>query len=289
MTNEPLAVILDTDMGNDIDDAMALDMLYKYMDAGKINLLGIVLNKDYRYSPEFIDIMAAWYGYPDVPVAALKKGKTLSIDDSNYTKTVSELKSNGKPLFERSAKNYNSLPQPVQLYRKLLAGQPDSSVTVISIGFLTNLAALLESGADEFSPLNGKELVSRKVKLLSVMAGSFTSNPYAEYNIVQDISSAKKVFSVCPVPVIVSPFEVGDSIRYPGVSIERDFKWATKHPLVEAYKAYMPNTSYDRSTWDLTLVLYVASGQDQTFFDRSRPGLISVDDKGCTHFVEKTD
>ena len=31
---EPLYVIFETDIGNDIDDALALDMLYKYQDQG---------------------------------------------------------------------------------------------------------------------------------------------------------------------------------------------------------------------------------------------------------------
>ncbi|MFA5044337.1 MAG: nucleoside hydrolase [Paludibacter sp.] len=276
-------VILDTDMGNDIDDALALDMLYKYMDMGNLKLLGIMINKDYRYSPEYIDIMSTWYGYHDIPIAALKKGDSLRIDDKNYTKTVSELKFNGKPMFERTVKNYNSLPQPVKLYRKILSKQLNGSVTVISIGFLTNLAELLESEPDEFSPLNGKELVSKKVKLLSIMAGSFTPKPYAEYNVLMDIKSAQKVFSVWPTNIVASPFELGDSIRYPGKSIENDFTWAVNHPLVEGYKAYNPNSSYDRSTWDLTSVLYVYNPKK---FGKSNPGTISVDDKGCTHFVE---
>jgi inosine-uridine nucleoside N-ribohydrolase len=283
--NRAISVILDTDMGNDIDDALALDMLYKYMDMGKINLLGIMLNKDYRYSPEYIDIMATWYGYPNIPIAALKKGDSLRVDDNNYTKTVSGLQLKGKPIFKRTIKNYNSLPQPVKLYRKLLSEQPEKSVTIISIGFLTNLARLLESQPDKFSTLNGKELVSKKVKLLSIMGGSFTLKPYAEYNILMDIKSAQKVFSIWPSKIVASPFELGDSIRYPGKSIENDFKWIESHPLVEGYKAYNPNKTYDRSTWDLTSVLYVYN-PTKLFFSKSNAGTISVDDKGNTHFVE---
>jgi len=286
--NAPVSVILDTDMGNDIDDALALDMLYKYMDMGSLKLLGIMINKDYRFSAEFIDIMATWYGYPNIPIASLKKGDFLRINDINYTKTISELKLNGKPMFERTIKNYNSLLQPVKLYRKLLSVQSDKSVIVISIGFLTNLAKLLESGPDEFSSLNGKELVNKKVKLLSIMGGSFTANPYVEYNILMDIKSAQKVFSVWPSKIVASPFELGDSIRYPGTSIENDFKWTERHPLVSAYKAYNPNTIYDRSTWDLTSVLYVYN-PEKVFFNKTKSGIISVDDKGYTKFVENKD
>ena len=49
-------VIFETDMGNDIDDALALDLLYKGMDAGHIRLIGVSLNKRSSTSFEFIPI-----------------------------------------------------------------------------------------------------------------------------------------------------------------------------------------------------------------------------------------
>ena len=35
---KPIKIIFDTDMGNDVDDVIALDMLYKYQDEGRIDL-----------------------------------------------------------------------------------------------------------------------------------------------------------------------------------------------------------------------------------------------------------
>lgn len=60
-------IILETDIGNDVDDALALDMLYKYLDAGDIDLLGITINKEGTYPAEYTDIMNTWYGYPQIP------------------------------------------------------------------------------------------------------------------------------------------------------------------------------------------------------------------------------
>jgi hypothetical protein len=57
--------------------------------------------------------------------------------------------------------------EPAALYREVLAGQPDHSVTIISVGFSTNLARLLDSGSDSYSPLDGRALVAKKVRLLS--------------------------------------------------------------------------------------------------------------------------
>ena len=60
----------------------------------------------------------------------------------------------GNPLFARSGAR--AIPS-VELYRRLLAEQPDSSVTVISVGFYTNLAQLLASQPDSVSPLSGRD------------------------------------------------------------------------------------------------------------------------------------
>ena len=177
-------VIFETDMGNDIDDALALDLLYKGMDAGHIRLIGVSLNKRSSTSFEFIDLMNTWYGYPDIPIAYTPRA--VDNKDRDYTTPVCELKaSDGKPLFKRSRKP-GSWEDPVAMYRRLLAAEPDNSVVVVSVGFSGNLAALLASGGDDVSPLTGRELVARKVKYFSVMAGSFGVKKRAEYNVGRD-------------------------------------------------------------------------------------------------------
>ena len=68
---EKLCVIFETDMGNDVDDAMALDMLYKYMDAGLVDLLAIMVNKDSGSAAQYIDMFGTWYGYPEIRIAEM--------------------------------------------------------------------------------------------------------------------------------------------------------------------------------------------------------------------------
>ena len=269
----PLRVIFDTDMGNDVDDPLALDMLYKAVDRGEIILLGILSSKDTEFSPRYIDMMNTWYGYPGIPVGRVRDGVVLKRDD--YARAVCEL-----GLFPRSRRD-RDYGDPVTLYRRLLAESPDSSVVVVSVGFSTNLGRLLESRGDRYSPLDGIELVKRKVKFCSVMGGSFGDKPRAEYNIVNDISNAKRLFALCPVPVAVVSLELGKTVNYPGASIETDFAWAGKHPMIEGYKAYrkMP---YDRPTWDMMSVLYVLRPE---MFGVSEPGIICVDDQGYTYFT----
>lgn len=67
---EPVRIIFETDMGNDVDDVLALDMLYKYQDAGKIQLLLISNNKGNAYSAPFIHLMNDFYGWSGIPVAS---------------------------------------------------------------------------------------------------------------------------------------------------------------------------------------------------------------------------
>lgn len=281
------SIIFDTDMGNDVDDVLALDMLYKYMDQGKIDLDAVMINKEGLAAPEFIDIMGTWYGYPDIPVGIIRDGADCGADSTSYTRKVCDMKAaDGSPLFARSYSDYASYPESCDLYRKVLSEASDSSVTIVSVGFSTNLARLLDSQPDRYSSLQGRELVAKKVKALYTMAGCFSDSTLHEYNVVIDIPAAKKVFSEWPAPVVTSPFELGSQITFPASSIENDFGWAEPHPAVEAYKAYM-QMPYDRETWDLTAVLCAVENSPE-YFTVSPEGSITVMDSGATIFTEGT-
>jgi len=279
---EPMRVIFETDMGNDVDDALALDMLYKYADIKKIKLLAVMLDKEGTKPAEFVDILNTWYGYPHLPIGIIHNGPDCENDATNYAKVVCSMKGNdGKPLFRRSLKNYDTLPEAHLLYRKLLAKQPDHSVTIIATGFSTNLKRLLDTEADKYSPFNGRELVSRKVARLIMMAGNMNDDNFHEYNVVKDVPAAKAVFETWPTAVVTSPWELGEQIKFPGEAIENDFSWATHHPVIEAYKSYQ-KMPYDRQTWDLTSVLYAVEGSK--WFSLSPMGTISVNVKGGIKF-----
>ncbi len=269
----PLPVIFETDMGNDIDDALALAMLNNYMKAGKVDLLAVMSNKDNPYSCRYIDITDTWYGHGKIPIGKVIHGKTP--DHPSYTKVVAEMKEEGKPVFQRSVKDDDMIPDAVALYRRILSKAPDSSVVIVSVGFSTNLARLLQSGADTVSSLTGKELVGKKVKLLSVMAGCFDHSIPKEYNIYNDVPAAHAVFAEWPTPVVVSPFEVGARILYPAASIEKDFSATPHHPVADAYKSFM-KMPYDRPCWDPTAVLYAVE-PGAGWFTLSLPGTIAVD------------
>lgn len=277
-------IIFETDIGNDIDDALALDMIYKYLDEGKINLLAICSNKESKYSTEYIHLMNHWYGYPNIPIGKVVNGIDCENDARKYAEYTSLLKDSlGNELFPRPQYKHDEIPEAVSLYRKILSTQKDSSVTIVSVGFSTNIVRLLQSAPDEYSKLTGKELVAQKVKLLSIMAGSFGENKIPEYNVMKDIPSAQVIAEEWPTPVVFTPYEAGIAVEYPAESIENDFAWAKHHPLVEAYKHYL-DMPYCRPTWDLISLLYVVENSPE-YFTQSQWGTIKVDDKGYTNFA----
>jgi len=278
--DEPLRVVFDTDMGNDVDDALALAMLHSLESRGELKLLAVTLTKDNRFAAPYIDIVNTYYGRPHIPIGVVKNGKTP--EDGAMIRTPVERKNAaGGPLYPHDLADGRQAPDAVPVLRKTLASEVDGAVTLIQVGFSTNLARLLDSAPDAVSPLPGRELIARKVRLLSVMAGKFTG-PMAEFNVHIDVASARKLFSEWPTPLVASGFEIGEALLFPAVSIERDFRYAEAHPVVDAYRAYkkMP---YDRPTWDLTAVLYAAR-PERDYFALSGPGTIEVAENAHTTF-----
>lgn len=276
-------VIIDTDLGNDVDDALAMDLAWKYVEDGRINLLGYCLSKGGTAPAEYADIVNTFYGYPDTPVGIIRNGADPDNGAPNFAKTVAGMKDElGRPLFQRSISDYEALPEATLLYRKLLSGAADKSVDIVSIGFSTNLQRLLETGSDEYSELSGRELVAKKVNRLVMMAGNFIDPEFCEFNVRIDVEAARSVFEQWPTPIITSPFELGKKTCYPATSIENDFTWTEHHPVVEAYKVYKP-MPHDRPMWDPTALLYAVEGDK--YFSLSPVGDIKVSQKGTTSFV----
>jgi hypothetical protein len=131
-------------------------------------------------------------------------------------------------------------------------------------------------------------LIRRKVKQLSVMAGAFVpidGDPaFKEFNVMCDIPAMQQIALHWPTAVIWNGFEVGNALRYPHQSIEHDFGWTARHPVVEGYRAYCAPDE-DRQSWDLVSVLFPAY-PDRGYVDVSEPGRVTVADDGATSFVE---
>jgi inosine-uridine nucleoside N-ribohydrolase len=273
-------VIFDTDMGNDIDDALALGILHALETRGETKLLAVTITKDNPYAAAFVDLEDTFYRRGEIPIGMVKNGKTPK--DSAMIRVPSERKnSDGSYVYPRRMA-LGAAPDAVAVLRQVLAREKDASVVIVQVGFSTNLARLLDSQADQSSPLNGAQLAAQKVRLLVAMAGHFPP-AQPEFNVATDIPSAQKVFAEWPSPVVFSGFEIGQALLFPASSIERDFSWTRDHPVVDAYRNYM-RMPYDRPTWDLTAALY-AVRPEANYFSLSPNGTVRVDDKGNTLFI----
>jgi inosine-uridine nucleoside N-ribohydrolase len=277
---EPQRIIFDTDMGNDVDDAVALALLHACESRGEARILAVTITKDNRWATAFVDLFDTFYGRPGIPIGIVRNGVTP--EDGNYTRVIAERRRpGGAPLYPRTLAPDSEAPDAQSVLRRTLAAQPDGSVVIVQTGFSTNLARLLDSPADAASPLPGRELARAKVRLLVVMAGRFADRQL-EYNIEKDIPAARKLFVEWPTPIVVSPFELGAATTYPAARIDRDFRYDQNHPLPDAYRTYQ-KMPYDEPLWDPTAALY-AVWPDAGYFDLSPEGRVSVDDKGVTTF-----
>ena len=280
----PVRVIFDTDMGNDVDDALALAMLHAFESRGEARLLAVTVTKDSRSAAPFVDLVNTFYGRPSIPVGVVKNGKTPN-DTPMIRIPAGRRTASGAYVYPHRLTDGAAAPDAVAVLRRALAAEPDGSVTIVQVGFSTNLARLLDSPADAASPLSGAQLVTRKVRLLSAMAGHFPIGK-PEFNVATDIPSARKVFAEWPTPIVFSGFEIGEALLFPAAAIEHDFSWVSDHPVAEAYRNYM-RMPYDRPTWDLTAALY-AIRPERGYFALSPEGRVTVDDTGQTHFTAQT-
>ncbi|MFO0960545.1 MAG: nucleoside hydrolase [Isosphaeraceae bacterium] len=280
---EPVGLIFDTDICGDCDDVLALAMIHSLEARRACKLLAVTVSADHDQAAPFVDAVNTFFRRGDVPIGVVGEGGVK--EKSGFLDLV-DRQDDGKPRYPHRLKSGKDAPPAVEVLRKALASQPDGSVAIAQVGFSTNLARLLDSPADAISPLNGEELVRKKVKVLSLMAGAFEAidkNPhYLEYNVVKDVPAAKKLAERWPTPTVWSGFEIGIAVPYPAVSIERDYGYVKHHPVADAYIARNP-PPHERPTWDLTSVLYAAL-PDRGYFDLSPPGKVTVEADGFTRF-----
>ncbi len=281
---DPIPIIFDTDITGDVDDVLALAMLHSLADRGECTIEAVTISKINPLSGPFVDAVNTFYGRPDVPLGVTRNAQRRQ---SKYLKLV-EQRDSGHFRYAHDVLSNQDLPDAVTLLRQTLAASADRSVVIVQVGLAANLADLVESPPDSISPLSGIELISRKVRLVSVMAGAFgpiRGNPrYLEANVKNGIGSMQRFAEQWPKtsPVVWSGFSIGIAVPYPRRSVARDFAYLEHHIVREAYLLHSgPN--HDRPTWDLTSVLH-AVRPNENYFDLSVSGRVAVADDGFTEF-----
>lgn len=263
-TSSPVKIIFDTDLGPDYDDVGALAFLHAMADSGKAEILATVSSNKHELVAPSIEIINTYFGRPGLPVGA---PKSLGVNLNSPYHWADSLVAR----YPHTINTTNDVPDAAGIYRKILAGQPDTSVTVVTVGFLTNLSNLLKSAPDETSPLTGKELVTKKVKKLVSMAGRFPAGK--EFNVFMDSVSSGYVFTNWPGEIIFTGWEIGSEIFTGLRLIKSEIK---NSPVKDVFSISIPKSEEDRNgrmSWDETAVLIGVYGTEG-FFNTTRGTMI---------------
>lgn len=269
--NKPdVSLIFDTDMAPDYDDVGALALLHALADSGEVSILATVSSNKCETAVPCIDVINTYFGRPDIPIGAVRgdnaPDRTTWHSGMRWTEELPK-------QFPHTLDKTSDSEDALKIYRKILSEQEDSSVTIVSVGFFTNLQNLLLSQADEYSSLSGKELVGKKVKQLVSMAGQFPSGK--EYNVYVDPQASQFVVNEWPTPILFSGFEVGAAILTGKQMVESDIQGS---PVVETFRMCLPQDNPDgRQSWDETAVLAAVRGK-ANYFDSVQGHMIVADD-----------
>lgn len=280
----PVGIIFDCGLGDSIDEALALALLYGLEGRNEARVISLSVSKPNLKAAALCEAIARFYNGASsgafgaigrtLPVGLADEGKSPE-DTPMLTVPLSRVNAEGAPLYSHGIEKLNDTAEVRALIRNALSQQPDQSCVVVLTGPATNLArTLLLPGV--------KELISRKARFLSIACGTYPDGQ-SQSNIKTDIAAAKKLFAEWPAPIVAAGDEIGASLLFPASSIENDFAWAPAHPVVDAYRAFKP-MPYDAPTSAMAAMLYAARPQEN-YFKLSEPGTVSVLDDGRTKFT----
>src|SRR4051794_17116460 len=210
----PTPVIIDTDVGTDLDDAMALGIAFRAQQMGYLRIKAITTSNSLDKAPSFVHTMITYAGYTlaQIPIGAYKGVNFCSGEGDNYAAQTTV----ALGLVPNASRA--TFPDALTVLRATLAAAADSSVVIITLGGHGNIAALMQSPADGISPATGAQLWNQKVLRLVAQGGgqppsaattSYTS-PSWGYNYHCDgAASAYMLSHNGNVPIILNPIEAG--------------------------------------------------------------------------------
>jgi len=270
---EPVKIIFDTDMASDCDDAGALAVLHALADLSEAEILAIVTNRKCpgNSSGATCDAINTWYGRPDIPIATDKDGSKTPPKwnkPSSFTSKVRE-------EFPHDSAGDDALPDALDEYIQTLKNHEDGSVTICSVGALSNLEDLIRAEP---------ELVKAKVKELVIMGGGFPRTNRPETNIKLDPAAAVTVTNEWPTPIVWQGFEVGAAMTN-GAELQSS---ALENPVRRAYelRPFHEHSALDfgKPNHDLATVLIAVRGIQPEYWTSVNDGRVVVDSDGHTRW-----
>lgn len=267
-----VSIIFDTDIGPDYDDVGAITLLHAMADSNECRLLATIASNRHSRIAAVLSLFNTYFKRPEIPIGVVREGAVNIGASQKWDSVIIE-------KYPHRIQSNNEADDATVLYRKILSTQPDQSVTIVTVGFLTNMADLLNSKPDKYSPLDGKGLIKRKVRQLVCMAGRFDSEmgKFKEFNVVRDAASSKIVFEQWNTPVIFSGFEIGVRILSGLPLLASSIQ---NSPVKEVYQISIPKDPQDkngRMSWDQTAVLIAVRGYEK-YYDGIKGKIIGKDD-----------
>ena len=235
---QPIKVFFDTDIAGDHDDVGAVAVLHSLSNSGEVEILGMAVSETgngAKWGAPCLDAINTFYGRPNIPIGMPSHG--FRYDEIVYSKQIAE----------EFTYELDTIWDATELYRKVLSEQPDTSVVLVTVGYLTNITNLLHSKPDKYSNLDGIELVNKKVKKWVCMAGNFPEGG-EECNASSNYPATKFAIANWNRPILFVGYKIGAKIntgmRLPYIKetnpVQRAFEIATCNGCC--------NTSFDQAT-----------------------------------------
>lgn len=236
----PTRLIIDTDFGQWWDDVAMLAAIHSAADQGRARILGVVSDVDNPWNAPALDAVNTWYGRPDIPIGSPVGAITV---EQNYSRHIAE-----------NFPHAGDAGDAVMLYRRLLAAQPDHSVTILSVGALTNLAQLAATD---------RALLARKVARTVIMGGEYPRASAPEWNFGLDLNATRQVVADWPTPIVYDGFEIGTQVVV-GNNV------CATHPVASPIRAafdilYGCGNQQTDGTWDPTAAYYAVYGTAEVY------------------------
>jgi hypothetical protein len=243
------AVVFDSSIEDEIGQILALTLLLSYDVKREIRISSLSVSRNNLKIAAFCDLMNRFF-LASLPIGMAANGPSITSVPPMIQAVLAKRTEEEKPTYARTINQLNDTADPVACIRNALTAQPDQNSVVVLSGPPVNLLGLLALPGS-------KQLIQKKVRTLVIAA------PF------QDAEGMMKLFAEWPGSVILAGEEMGQSLRFPGECIEKDFAWATNHPLVDAYRA-AKTMPYDASAIALAAALYAAH-PEANFFKLSEP------------------
>lgn len=272
-----LKLIIDTDIGNDCDDAGALAVAHNLANQKYCDILAITSDTSRKDGALAIEIINQYY-QKNIPVGMTKKSSFLD-EQHGYGEY-------SRALVERYPQYINGriIEDSTSLLRKTLA-LLNGKARFVCLGPLNNIADLMQSTPCLYSNLTGIELINQKIESFIIMGGEFQTEKQlylegkkmiAEWNILQDIKSAQYVIHHLMCPIVFVPYSVG--LIKTGHLLFSDPNYHSPIKL-----SYQVHSKGPRQSWDPIAVYYAIMGESD-LFELSDYGHVTVLDNGQTIF-----